>query len=121
MIVHALAERPRECCGVLVGAAREIREAVPVANRSALADRFLLDPGGHIEVRREARQRGLEVLGFYHSHPRSPAAPSKRDRDEASYPGHLYLIVSLARDPVDLRGFQLEDGIFVEVPLVTVP
>jgi proteasome lid subunit RPN8/RPN11 len=121
MIVHALAERPRECCGVLVGSVCEIREALPVANRSERPDRFLLDPAGHIEVRREARQRGLEVLGFYHSHPRSPAAPSKRDRDEASYPGHLYLIVSLAGDPVDLRGYQFDEGTFVEVPLVTVP
>ncbi len=121
IVAHALAVRPRECCGVLIGAARQILEAVPVENRADLPGRFLIDPKGHIDARREARRRGLDVLGFYHSHPHSPAAPSARDRDEAAYPGHLYLIVGLAGESFDLRSFQLDSGNFIEVPLVTVP
>jgi proteasome lid subunit RPN8/RPN11 len=63
------------------------------------------------------------VAGFYHSHPRSAPSPSATDRAEASYPDHLYLIVSLAQDPPEVGLFSLvgaDPGNFVRLPLVTV-
>jgi proteasome lid subunit RPN8/RPN11 len=72
----------------------EIVEAVRSVN---LADdplrEFLIDPGVHIGTRRRARERGLAVVGFYHSHPRSTPAPSPTDLERASYDDHWYLIV----------------------------
>jgi proteasome lid subunit RPN8/RPN11 len=118
---HADAERPRECCGVLIGTPDDILEARPVANIAPETTRYLLDPKGHIEARRDARRRGLAVIGFYHSHPRSVPVPSDADRNEATYEGHIYLIVGTSGDADALRGFRLHDGDFLEVPLVTRP
>jgi proteasome lid subunit RPN8/RPN11 len=120
VMAHARAEAPRECCGLLVGRGSAISEAVAAHNIAESASRFLLDPQDHIDTLRAVRQRGLEIVGFYHSHPHTPADPSDTDRQEASYPGHLYLIVSLAAEPAAARLFRLVDGNFLELRFVTV-
>jgi proteasome lid subunit RPN8/RPN11 len=74
-----------------------------------------MDPGDHIRARRQARNRGLDVLGFYHSHPRSPATPSATDRAEAWYPDYLYLIVSLRTVPAEVRLYRLNPDGFAEM------
>jgi proteasome lid subunit RPN8/RPN11 len=61
--------------------------------------------------------RGLDIVGFYHSHPHSPARPSARDLAEATYVDALYLIVSLEADPPVVRAYTLVDGRFLEVGL----
>jgi len=118
-VAHAQAEAPRECCGLLVGNLQSVSEAVAARNIAAVATRFLVDPQDHITTLRAARGRGLDVLGFYHSHPHTAAVPSETDRVEASYPDHLYLIVSLAVEPADARLFRLVAGNFREVRFVT--
>jgi len=119
VIAHAHAATPAECCGLLIGKDCLIVDAAPAHNVAASPTRYLIDPVDHIEGRREARRRGLDVVGFYHSHPRSPALPSDRDRNEAGYPDYLYLIVGLHQDPPDVRLFALRDGNFREVFFVT--
>jgi proteasome lid subunit RPN8/RPN11 len=114
IVAHARDAAPAECCGLLVGAGGTIIEAVRTRNLAADPCRFLIDPEDHINARRDARRRGLDVLGFYHSHPQSAATPSPTDLAEASYPDHLYLIVSLAAEPADVRLYQLERGAFRE-------
>lgn len=49
----------------------------------SLADRFYLDPRDYLRADREARARGLDIVGCYHSHPDHPAVPSERDRTGA--------------------------------------
>jgi desampylase len=108
IVAHASEAAPEECCGLLVGTSDAILESVRARNvADAPASRFLVDPKDHVDGRREARRRGLEVVGFYHSHPRSPALPSETDVAEASYPDCLYMIVSLASEPPDARLFQM--------------
>jgi desampylase len=120
MVRHAREAAPAECCGLLLGHGDTIVEAVRTRNIAAVPTRFLIDPKDHIDRRRDARQRGLDVIGFYHSHPRSPALPSETDRAEATYPNHLYFIVSLAADEPDVRLFRCAEGNFLPVPFVTV-
>lgn len=117
IIEHACLERPRECCGLLIGRGDEIAEAVPVANLAAEPGRFLLDPESHIRIRRNVRARGLAVVGFYHSHPSSPAVPSARDVAEAADEDALHLIVSLEGDAPVVRAFAIARGGFAEVPI----
>jgi desampylase len=118
---HARETAPEECCGLLLGRGDEILEAVRARN---LADdrttRFLIDPADHFAARRAARARGLEVTGFYHSHPGTDAAPSARDLAEFSYAGHLYAIVSLRVEPAEVRLFRYDAGNFHRLSLVTV-
>lgn len=115
IVSQARAVRPVECCGLLIGSGTVITEAIQTANVSEAPNRFFIDPKGHIDGRRDARRRGLEVLGFYHSHPHTRAMPSATDRAEAAYPGLLYLIVSLATDPAEARLFRFEKEDFLEV------
>jgi proteasome lid subunit RPN8/RPN11 len=113
VIAHARDAAPAECCGVLVGTAAAVTAAVRAGNLSDNPNRFLLDPKDHIRARRDARAAGLEIVGFYHSHPHSPAEPSETDRAEAwLYPNHLHLIVGLAGEAADVRLYRFIDGNF---------
>ena len=121
IVAHAREAAPAECCGLLLGRDGEITEAVRTRNvADEVRTRFVIDPKDHIDGRRDARRRGLEVVGFYHSHPRSPASPSKADRAEASYSDHLHLIVSLAGAAPDVAIFRLDRGNFRRLASVTV-
>jgi len=113
VVAHAREEAPRECCGILIGANDAIVAAVRAANLTANPEtRFLIDPRDHIRARREARAAGLEVVGFYHSHPHSDAVPSATDVAEALYADHLYLIVGLAAGAADVRLYKFNDARF---------
>jgi desampylase len=119
IVAHARAAAPDECCGVLVGAPDRVEVAVPTRNISDRpATRFLIDPKQHLDALRTARHRGLDVVGFYHSHPRSGAKPSPTDLAEATYPDHLFLIVGLGEDPPDVGLYRFSSGNFQPVPLV---
>ncbi len=121
VVGHARAEAPRECCGILVGAVDRIESAVAARNiAEEPTRRFLIDPHDHLAAVKHARARGLDVVGFYHSHPRSPAEPSSRDLAEASYPDHLFLIVGLAAGAADVRLYKFARGNFLALPFVTV-
>ena len=120
IVAHARGARPAECCGLLLGRGTAVAEAVRTLNVSADPNRFLIDPQAHIAARREARDRGIQVLGFYHSHPHSPPDPSVTDLAEASYPEYLSLIVSPATDPATIRLFRVATATFFEIPFRTV-
>jgi proteasome lid subunit RPN8/RPN11 len=119
IVAHARAEAPRECCGMLIGAGTSVTEAAPARNIADGPTRFLIDPQDHIDAIRRARELGLDVLGFYHSHPHSRAVPSETDRAEASYPNHLFVIVGLEHEPPEIRCFRLTHGNFLELAFVT--
>jgi proteasome lid subunit RPN8/RPN11 len=127
LLAHARAAAPDECCGLLIGRPRaSIDTALRARNRARLRrTRYLIDPRDHFAALRLARERGAEVVGFYHSHPASEPAPSARDRARAAYPGHYYLIVSpdwRAAAGECVAAWQLDDsGNFVQVALVPIP
>jgi proteasome lid subunit RPN8/RPN11 len=99
MIAHALKEAPNECCGLLVGSGDVIDECVGAENVDPNPTvRYRVDPAQHIAVHRRLRESNRQLLGSYHSHPRTPAIPSPSDRAEVFYPEFLWLIVSLV-DP----------------------
>ena len=121
VVAHAQSAAPDECCGLLLGAGGRVVVARPARNAAEDASRrFEVDPKDHVDGIREARSRGIEVVGFYHSHPRSPAVPSPTDRALAGYDDYLYLIVGLAAEPPEVALFRLERGNFLAVPFVTV-
>jgi [CysO sulfur-carrier protein]-S-L-cysteine hydrolase len=117
IVAHARAEAPAECCGMLIGRGASIDDAVRAKNMAAAPTRFLIDPKDHIDARRGARDRGLEVVGFYHSHPASPAWPSETDIAEAAYPDAVHMVVSLTGGVADARLFRIERSAAIQVPL----
>jgi proteasome lid subunit RPN8/RPN11 len=107
----ASAAYPQEGCGVLVGSAGEVATVVSVTAGANLAprtrDRYELDPLEILRAEREARAAGLEVLGFWHSHPDHPAVPSRFDTERA-WPDYLYVIASTTAEGTgDVRGWSL--------------
>jgi proteasome lid subunit RPN8/RPN11 len=118
MLAHARADAPRECCGLLLGTADEIVDAIVTRNLAPNpATRYLIDPRDHLRAIRDARTRGLQVIGAYHSHPRSDASPSATDAAEG-FTDFLFVIVGLAADPPQVTGWSWADGNFAPVPLV---
>jgi proteasome lid subunit RPN8/RPN11 len=109
---HAALAYPEECCGVLVGTpapdgarVQTVLEAANVAPRRQR--RYSIDPVSLLFAHRQARDAGRQVVGYYHSHPDTPAFPSERDLAEA-WPGVIYLIVEvMAGAVVALRGWRL--------------
>ena len=122
---HGKETYPHECCGFLVGRAGEVVELARASNarEDSPKNRYLIPPVEFVRVQREADARGLDIVGFYHSHPDHPARPSAFDREHA-WPGYAYLIVAVAKGvPDELRGFRFDapDEPFAEIELDLVP
>jgi proteasome lid subunit RPN8/RPN11 len=98
---HGAETYPHECCGALLGlesdAVREVRSLFRLVNRrtDSLRNRFSITAEDVRDAERAARTGGLDIVGWYHSHPDHPALPSEFDREHA-WPWYSYLIVSVA-------------------------
>jgi proteasome lid subunit RPN8/RPN11 len=118
---HFRDSAPDECCGMLFGRQRAIVAARRARNISKdPRRRYLIDPADHFAAIRDARADGLDVVGFYHSHPASPPLPSATDLAEASYPDCLYLIVGFGETRPSFGLYSLTPGNFQTQPFVTV-
>ncbi len=115
---HAERSYPEECCGILLGRVGEdgvkhVSALIPVENvreAAARARRYLIEPETVAAAERQAAAAGLDVLGFYHSHPDHPARPSEFDREHA-WPFWSYVIVAVARgEPGEMTSWTLDDA-----------
>ena len=107
LIEHARRDAPLECCGLLAARDGIIDEAIATTNVRASPVAFLIDPADHFKALRRTRGEGREIVGAYHSHPRSPAVPSPADLADAHYQEFVYVIVSLAGSEPDVRAYRL--------------
>ena len=101
---------PAECCGALIGLATgeeiEIRTLIPVANTALDHSSFLIDAATVLRLERQAACAGMQVVGFYHSHPTTAAQPSPTDL-ELAVPGYVYVIIDVPRGSI--RCWRLHD------------
>ena len=123
---HAEQAYPHECCGVLLGrlegGARCVSEVMGCANthEDSPQNRYHIDPRELIRLQREGRERGQDIVGFYHSHPDHPPAWSPTDLAEAHWFGCSYVITSVvqgkaaATSSFELAGSDEYDKTFVE-------
>jgi len=111
LLGHAAAGFPYEAVGLLGGdaATGHIRRAVPLVNEATddPARRFAVDGRAALRAERALNDAGLDLLGYYHSHPDHPADWSDTDRDSA-LPGLVYLIAAVA-PPADDRPARVVD------------
>ena len=101
---HGEETYPHECCGVLLGRFEDdgTKTVVRVARCGNTRDdsphnRYHIDPKELIRIQREGRERGEDIVGFYHSHPDHPAQWSPTDLAEAHWIGCSYLITSVEK------------------------
>ena len=112
---HGAEGYPDEICGILVGPRGEGRATETRRARNIVIersrDRYEIDPHDHIRIQRESDSAGLDIVGYYHSHPDHPAQASRFDTERA-WAGYVYVIVSVANGkPVDAHAFVAEkDG-----------
>jgi proteasome lid subunit RPN8/RPN11 len=108
---HGMETYPHECCGALYGRDGEVARtlALPNTTEEGPRRRFLVRPDDYRTAEQQARALGLELAGFYHSHPDHPARPSQYDLDHA-WPFFSYIIVSVqAGTPEAMTSWRLRD------------
>lgn len=100
---HGEETYPHECCGVLLGRMEnEARVVEAVArcgntNTESPQNRYFIDPAELVRIQREGRERGQDIVGFYHSHPDHPARPSGFDLENAHWIGCSYVITAIEK------------------------
>lgn len=120
---HLEAGYPHEACGALIGRADDeahtVTEFRPMRNTITDRpwDRYALDPLEQLRVQKDAEARGLEIIGFAHSHPDHPAVPSKFDQDHA-WSFYSYLVASVQTGALaQARSWRLREATFEEEPV----
>jgi proteasome lid subunit RPN8/RPN11 len=93
---HGQETYPNECCGALLGRDGAISATLALPNMTdeGPRTRFRVTPNDYRAAEKRATEMGMELLGFYHSHPDHPARPSQYDLDHA-WPFFSYVIVSV--------------------------
>jgi proteasome lid subunit RPN8/RPN11 len=100
---HGEETYPHECCGVLLGRMDGDERVVTSVARAgntrtdSAHNRYNIDPKDLIRIQREGRERGEDIIGFYHSHPDHPARWSSTDLAEAHWFGCSYVITSVEK------------------------
>ena len=108
---HGREAFPHECCGALLGRDGRVEEAFALPNTTEEGPRrrFLVRPADYRSAEQRGRDKGLALLGFYHSHPDHPARPSQYDLEHA-WPSFSYVIVSvMAGEDGPLTSWRLKD------------
>lgn len=101
IVRHAKRGKPYEICGVLAGTRGDdgddrVSATEPVENVSDTPEtNYHMEPEDQLQAIDGVEDAGHDVVGFYHSHPAGPEQPSSTDEDRATWPDHVYAIVSL--------------------------
>jgi proteasome lid subunit RPN8/RPN11 len=132
---HGEETYPNECCGVLLGkniagegngaAVNHVQQIVRAGNTrtDSAHNRYNIAPQELVKIQRQARGLGLDIVGFYHSHPDHPAQWSKTDFAEAHWLGCSYIITSVEQGKAALTnsfllsGTTEEDKTFEDEPI----
>lgn len=143
LLAHAREVDPCECCGLLAGKDRIVTTHYRIPNTVATDQQaievfragkvkplegrdapthaevaYFMDPKELLAAFKNMRQREMELVAVYHSHPSSPAYPSLTDIGLAYYPEAAYLIISLHnKHHPDLQGYWIRDGVVSAAPL----
>jgi proteasome lid subunit RPN8/RPN11 len=103
MVAHARKTYPNECCGAMLGSTNEdgeklVREAIPLENAfaGAQAQRYELRPEDLLAADKAARERRMDLIGIYHSHPDCDAYFSTTDLKN-SCPWYSFVVLSIQK------------------------
>ncbi|SEB60420.1 Mov34/MPN/PAD-1 family protein [Terriglobus roseus] len=120
---HGEETYPNECCGIMLGHTGDCNQVVELmragnTRTDSAHNRYHIAPQELIKAQREGRKKGLDIVGFYHSHPDHPAQWSATDFAEAHWFGCSYVITAVAQGKAEvtnaflLRGTSEDDKTF---------
>lgn len=120
MVGHCLDGLPLEACGLLAGrpGTGKIDACYPCGNAEASARLYSVEPRDHLRADRDASERGLEIVGVFHSHTHTEAYPSPTDVAQAPDSTWHYVLVSLRDFAPVVRSFRITGGKIDEEPVV---
>ena len=113
---HGEETYPNECCGIMLGRAEadaiRVTELLRAGNTrtDSAHNRYHIAPQELIAAQRQARGKGLDIVGFYHSHPDHPAQWSQTDFAEAHWFGCAYVITAVAKGKAEATNSFLLSG-----------
>lgn len=105
---------PHEICGLMLGKGGETRIVTEIfecgnLNKLKPETRYDMDPKDYLRGEKLAREKGLDVVGIFHSHPDHPDQASETDR-QAAWPGFSYVIMSIQKGKfASMRSWVLND------------
>ena len=115
---HGEEAYPHECCGALLGQPDakgwRVVESIRAGNTrtDSAHNRYHIAPIELVRIQRLARDKGLNIAGFYHSHPDHPAQWSTTDFAEAHWLGCSYVIIAVSHgNATDTNSFLLAGAI----------
>lgn len=117
---HGEETYPHECCGALLGRPDakgwKVTESIRAGNTrtDSAHNRYHIDPIELVRIQRRARDKELEIAGFYHSHPDHPAHWSQTDFAEAHWLGCSYVITAVAQGKAAITNSFLLAGVSEE-------
>ena len=118
IMAHARFAFPEEACGLLAGDDDGVRMLYCLTNVEHAPDRFTVAAHEHYHAWRHAEARGWEIIGVFHSHPRSAALPSATDLGAALDPSWIYLIAGPVTGDTELRAYRIAAGAASEIAVV---
>lgn len=113
---HGEETYPHECCGVLLGKSEaegnHVQQIVRAGNTrtDSAHNRYNIAPQELVKIQRQARGLGLDIVGFYHSHPDHPAQWSQTDIAEAHWLACSYIITSVEKGTAKITNSFLLTG-----------
>ncbi len=109
LLEEADREAPRECCGLLAGRHGVAEAHFSLPNISSDAERrYFAEPKALVAAMQTIRHSQLELIGIYHSHPKSSPAPSPTDIEQAYYPDCGYVIIGPREHEMRIRAYRIE-------------
>ena len=115
IVAHAREEAPNECCGMIATVDGRAVEVFRAANAAASPLRYEVEPRDQLRIETTIEDSGWELGAIYHSHTRSAPYPSQTDINLAFHPQAVYLILGLASEEPEIRGYRIVDGRVEEV------
>jgi len=119
IVAHAEREAPVEACGFLMGSNGLVTRDFPITNADGREDHYTFDPEEQFRAYSVAGEEELDIMGVYHSHPKTPPQPSAEDIRLAHDAAMLYVIVSLMEGKGKIKAFSIRDGKAEEETLLT--
>lgn len=117
MLQHVEQNAPLEACGLLAGKNDAVEQVLLVRNQAQSPVRFVMDPYEQLKSFEWIDSQALSLLGIFHSHPAGPESVSVTDIAEAAYEV-VHVIWSRTDGEWKARGFRIENGQVINVPLV---
>ncbi len=110
IVAHAERDAPVESCGFLMGSNGLVTRDFPVTNADGREDHYTFDPVEQLRAYSVASEEDLDIIGVYHSHPKTHPRPSAEDIRLAHDPAMLYVIISLMEGKGMIKAFSIREG-----------